>query len=263
MKKIQNMKKILKSFPFILILFVLAFKGRTEGKKYPLDYKGFRIVYYKVISQQPLKSVEFANDGYEYELVSNLRASFFEKTTQLDPEAPIHMPSIGGGKGKYYVNPSKGEKIYLSKIMDTLLMEDMSSRKTSWQIDKSQLRTIAGYHCYHATGIIYLGKGINDKDVYRHVEAWFTPELPFPFGPDIYEGLPGVILAAGRGSYHFVARKVTLMKKEPTILKPEGRILSPKEYLDIVGKIFERKTGRNIVKELKERAKKRANEKEN
>lgn len=55
----------------------------------------------------------------------------------------------------------------------------------SWTVMDS-IKNIGGYTCQKAT----------TKFRGRTYEAWFAPELPFPFGPWKLHGLPGIILEA-------------------------------------------------------------------
>ncbi|MEM1096392.1 MAG: GLPGLI family protein [Bacteroidota bacterium] len=69
------------------------------------------------------------------------------------------------------------------------------------------------------------------------IEAWFTPEIPVPAGPNSYGGLPGLILVLtvddGRTSY--VAEEVTLAALEEPIEAPKkGRKVSSAEFKEIV-----------------------------
>ncbi|MEM6646535.1 MAG: GLPGLI family protein [Bacteroidota bacterium] len=69
------------------------------------------------------------------------------------------------------------------------------------------------------------------------IEAWFTPEIPVPAGPNSYGGLPGLILVLtiddGRTTY--VAEEVTLAALEEPIEAPKkGREVSSAEFKQIV-----------------------------
>ena len=64
------------------------------------------------------------------------------------------------------------------------------------------------------------------------IEAWYTPEIPMPYGPIGYGGLPGLILQLERSHVIFIAKEITL---NPTGgIKPikeltEGRLITADE----------------------------------
>jgi len=244
----------------ILVLWVLA--GMYAFRKGP-EYRGIRITYYKVISDNPLETVNKANDGYEYEFISDLKSSWFGKVSQIDPDGPPPPKVYGGvGRGNIYNNPGKHEKIleiYLRHLGGRYLI-DKTEHPIQWEIDKSQTRKIAGYTCYKATGILNTGEGADGKPVYKRVTAWFTPQLPYPFGPGVFDGLPGIILAAGYGSSMFVAVEVHLLHKKPIVHRPEGEVLSYQEYLQRLSAYSKQHMGVDLVKRIREGVKKRKKE---
>lgn len=97
-----------------------------------------------------------------------------------------------------------------------------------WQISDSTA-TILGYECVLAS-TDYHG---------RRWQAWFTPEVPVPFGPWKLRGLPGLILkATADNGYSFLAtgiensdRTITPMYSADTYSKTERRkALADHEY---------------------------------
>lgn len=77
-----------------------------------------------------------------------------------------------------------------------------------WTMVEDSTATVLGYECIMA-----------ESDYHgRHWKAWFTPEIPLPFGPWKLHGLPGLILKAeANGGFSFVA----------TGLEHSDRIMTP------------------------------------
>lgn len=82
------------------------------------------------------------------------------------------------------------------------------------------------------------------------VEAWFTPQIPVPGGPELYGGLPGMILVVSvdDGAVQYSATGISLTTvSEGVIVKPtEGERVSRARYEEIVAeKLAELRTIRN------------------
>lgn len=106
--------------------------------------------------------------------------------TDLSNERLIHYNKFGEDLG-YYTEP-------LSEM--------------TWTMAEDSTATILGYECMMAE-CDYHG---------RHWKAWFTPELPVPFGPWKLHGLPGLILKAeADGGFSFAA----------TGIEQTNRIMTP------------------------------------
>ena len=79
--------------------------------------------------------------------------------------------------------------------------EDMTS--LHWEIQPDS-RVIDGYTCQKAT-TYYAG---------RDYEAWFCPEIPMPYGPYKFGGLPGLILHLYDTKQHYDFELLSLRKGE-------------------------------------------------
>ena len=70
------------------------------------------------------------------------------------------------------------------------------------------------------------------------VEAWFTPEIPVPGGPDVYGGLPGMILVVSLdgGESKFFATEIALDEgeSEPIAEPTKGDEMTPEEFDQMV-----------------------------
>ena len=103
-------------------------------------------------------------------------------------------------------------------VYDNYGLEDTSHYtepidEIQWNITMDSVKNVLGYDCILA-----------ETDYHgRHWKAWFTSELPLPFGPWKLRGLPGIILAAETNSgFNFKA----------TALGPTDRIMSTMYFAD-------------------------------
>lgn len=82
-----------------------------------------------------------------------------------------------------YTYPQKSERIISTRFDDTDYIYKESLEPLDWQITATA-DSILGYACHKATAVF---RG-------RTWEVWFSPELPYSFGPWKLNGLPGLIL---------------------------------------------------------------------
>jgi len=77
--------------------------------------------------------------------------------------------------------------------------------KKNWKILDEQ-KVIDGYICYKATNEYIVENGVG---IFTHpVIAWFCPQLPYPFGPNGYGNLPGLILELQERNVVYGAKKI-------------------------------------------------------
>jgi GLPGLI family protein len=80
--------------------------------------------------------------------------------------------------------------------------------KDNWQLH-SETKMIDNFLCYKATNIHRVKNGSNK--IFNHpVIAWYCPELPFPYGPNGYNNLPGLILQLQVRNVVFAAKQIDL-----------------------------------------------------
>jgi len=111
-------------------------------------------------------------------------------------------------KNMTYQNKSNNTKTTYKKIWgEEFILKDSLSKRV-WKITEGQ-RNIAGYSCRKAIWV--------ENDSSR-IYAWYTDDILPDFGPESFNGLPGVILglATEDGGTIYFAKKVEIIK--PTAL---------------------------------------------
>jgi GLPGLI family protein len=108
----------------------------------------------------------------------SIRNSFtFRKDLGLNNHQKINWEDV------YFNYPEKGTLFLSSLIVRYEYCYEESIPKMKWKTTR-QTDTILGYKCYCATTDF---KG-------RHYTAWFSPDIPYSYGPYKFNGLPGLIL---------------------------------------------------------------------
>jgi GLPGLI family protein len=169
-------------------------------------------------------------------------------------QSGLQMRMSGGPTSKKYKNIQTNERIeevdFFGK--EFLLIDTLT--KPQWTITQES-KQIGNYMCIKATYLKIVPeevkkrfKEINEKNKDNttnfmvmpepkdtEIVAWFTPEIPLGHGPDIYFGLPGLILEVQAGNDMFLASKVTVNPKDKIkIKKPKkGEVVTADELKKI------------------------------
>lgn len=131
---------------------------------------------------------------------------------------------------KYYRDIVAKEKVEQTDFMGKYNII-VPFEKYKWAIT-SESKIISGYKCYKANGS-YTLKSKENNDIPSVVEAWFAPEIAVQFGPNGFDGLPGLILeVVSRGSYlQAVKIELAIENQKIKLERPDqGVYVSEKEY---------------------------------
>ena len=103
-----------------------------------------------------------------------------------------------------------------------LLVEDLF---TDWELQDEQ-KEINGFTTYKAIKPITTVDGKKETII-----AWYAPELPYPYGPSVYGGLPGLIVQLQEKEKMFVLSKLEFDKDVPIPAEPtKGEIMNAEAY---------------------------------
>lgn len=185
----------------------------------------------------------------KYILVFNKTESIFFENESVElnshnPAAKILSQFSGGTKGKFYVDVSKDTILHQKSFRTDLLLIKAKVSDLKWQFDFKTAKKIGEYTCYKATTTkkVLMSSG---NIVSQPITAWFCPELPYPFGPTEFAGLPGLILELEYYDKTVIyADKISLNKpidKKTKPIKPlkKGIKVTNQEYID-----FQKRGGR-------------------
>lgn len=235
--KIMRSKNIL--FSLIVLFTTLASAQVTSGSiKYKVKYNPDRkeeslkhpdaAVFGERSKRADLKVVK-SIPSIEFHLEFNKSESLFTpKTDYLAREGefePNLLLSFLVSNGIWYKDLENNQSVYQRNYLDIdWLVEDVITN-LDWEITK-EIRKINGYTCF---------KAVAKLDHYlmalKTVEVWFTPEIPFQFGPMNYGGLPGLILEIEHGYYTFYAEEINFSNEDVKIKRPnKGELVSREEY---------------------------------
>lgn len=103
-----------------------------------------------------------------------------------------------------------------------------------WRLEK-ETKDILGFNCRKATLEFYVSEEqrANQK---REIVAWFTSELPYPYRPSVYRGLPGLILELEvNWDFGYTLSAVDITKSDKIKIEEpsKGKLINESEYQEI------------------------------
>lgn len=225
------MKKIILTITFFLCLTFNAQENNIRVRY----IKGL-----KKVTDTTSTKPSMLKDLY-YTLLSNGRESVFyykEGMNITGQEINSRFIGAGGGDGIYYKNIINKKYLHQSVFFEEEYLVSLSEK--IWVLTKEK-KVVNNFLCYKAVSEeIYFSEIFRKEVLIKHV-AWYTPEIPVPFGPSVFNGLPGLVIAAQVGGYYYYADKIEFNLKENPIIRPkEGTIISELELKKKI-KVFEKK----------------------
>lgn len=220
---------------FLLTTIVARAQYTTTGK---IEYERKINVYAQMAEMEnntwfeKLKSQIPKFSSTYFDLIFDTARSIYKPGKEVEGSA---FKMFGGGPATENVvytdfNAQKvtaNKKVYEQKF----LVQD-SVRKIDWVV-KDEIRTIANYKCHKAVSIIC-------DSVY--VVAFYTEDIVVSGGPEMFGGLPGMIMELAIPRLHttWVADKVDLIAPAETdfVIPEKGKKVTEKELFEIVQASF-------------------------
>jgi GLPGLI family protein len=178
----------------------------------------------------------------------------YKEEQELDaPKGPSAnggaMVMVMGGDGSsdiLYKNILENRTAHKTELLGKVFLIKDNLVAYDWELT-GEIKNIGNYTCYKAVyereeesiEINMMGDEAKEEKVKkRTLVAWYTPDVPVSNGPNIYGGLPGLILEVNDGDLTIVCSELVLNPKEVKEIKEP-----------IKGKIVTRKKFGNIAKE--------------
>jgi Protein of unknown function (Porph_ging). len=148
-----------------------------------------------------------------FNLSFNTANTLYEPGREADVKNNMWFAQIPSGENIVHTNFATGKVTATKNVFEEKFLVEDSMRTIAWRI-KDEVRTIAGYKCRKAVGVIC-------DSVY--VVAFYTEDIMVNGGPEMFSGLPGMILeiAIPRMYTTWIATKVdTELLKDKTFAVP-------------------------------------------
>jgi len=215
-----------------LITYNVDIKKKLNSSKDSSNYKQF---------EQKTNKLEKLTEDSDFVLYFDDNASFFEETKKMEVETNLNKRNFAFKfvNGTWYSNLKDSIKIKQKSFAGDSFNIYYPMNSHNWEIS-NESRTISGYICYKATASKTETNIITKKEKELTTTAWFTPEIPVPFGPNGIDGLPGLILVCSQnnGTLNFFASNIKFNVDEIDIEKllklDKGKNITDKEYKKLI-----------------------------
>lgn len=170
---------------------------------------------------------KFVTSYFDYSF--NTSSGIYKPGRESETPAPRMFASNSPASENIVFTDFKAGTVAASKkIFEEKFLVQDSVRKLSWKL-QDEIRTIAGYKCKKAVSKIC-------DSVY--VVAFYTEDIMVSGGPEMFGGLPGMILeiAVPRLYSTWIATKVEVINPKAEEMKApdKGKKVNQKEMYDIV-----------------------------
>lgn len=221
---------------FFLFFLILSLSVKSQEKVSIIVYKkkSAKLIDAKKENTAAVvfvKKMAKEMENVEYTLKFNNNSSVFFETSKMNLDKDENSlevkfsKSLGGGEGIYYVN-RKFNKTFHEREFESELYLVEQDKISNWTLTQEK-KKIGNYICYKATkNDTFVGSSGNIISI--KISAWYTPEIPFSYGPIKYNGLPGLILELENDKAIFYASKIELHKKDS-----KEKVLQPKKGIKI------------------------------
>ena len=174
------------------------------------------------------------------------QSSYKEQEKLEEPQQSGTMVMIAFSDASSLLYKNIKEKRYSSQRdlygKEFLVVDELET--IDWKLT-NESKQIGQYTCYKATkSEMTMGSVSIDGDGNRTEEApeeititaWYAPELPISNGPDLYWGLPGLILEVNDGSRVIICTKLILNSdKKVSIEEPQkGKKVNEEEFEELM-----------------------------
>ncbi|UOY09017.1 GLPGLI family protein [Muricauda sp. SCSIO 64092] len=211
----------------------MFFFGLSQAQEGEITYRTYAIETAKKDTDYSKKITREINRMRFSLLYTKSHSYCFNIQHVPDNRLSANLALIAAGSPKDWYQDSKQRvSFYEHKIRGKRYVVLRHDRMQGWELNNSS-KMIEGYQAYKANL-----KMFNDRtSKYKLVEAWYSPELPLPYGPAGFGGLPGLILELRAGPLVYVSEKIIMNPQDGIkefIIPSLNNVISPNELVKLM-----------------------------
>lgn len=192
---------------FLLLLFFIPFLSFSQAKSGSIIYEMFLdLNNWRTNGEQHPEMRLLMEDmnRASFTLLYNSEGMIF-MDNRSDEEIEKMIFGIRPGFRYYYKKAAIDALFSVEKTLEGESITTKMNYDTDWILTQES-KKINGFVCYKATRMPNQDSKEEIENTFPII-AWYTPEIPLPYGPFVYGGLPGLILEIQRESNVFFKAK--------------------------------------------------------
>ena len=191
------MKKTLLIVPILLMAFCSHAQFTTEGK---IEYER-RTNLHRNIDQMDDDQKEWINkmrsqipkhSVHYFDLSFTTKHSLYQPGRKSEQATAMWFAQYPAAENIVYTDFATQKVVANKQVYEEKFLVKDTMRKIKWKIN-DEVRTIANYKCRKAVGLMW-------DSVY--VVAFYTEDIPASGGPEMFSGLPGMVLEVALPRLH-------------------------------------------------------------
>lgn len=172
-----------------------------------------------------------------YILTANQTESFFEREDVLEKESDSPIEQILSKSAQRFT--SFNDKVYNNRHEDSIVFvrnivnKDFTVKRNYFDFNwilKDDVKKILGFDAMKAEGTY--NHPVTNKVLI--VEAWYIPSIPLQYGPDIFNGLPGLIAEVDLQGTIVTMKKIDQIKNSDIEKIDDSKAMTQQEFENLI-----------------------------
>ncbi|RZS99266.1 GLPGLI family protein [Aquimarina brevivitae] len=212
---------------------VIYYKGINEFKILPkYEEKDSLGNYVAGATARIYQNMKSRNKPVEFKLVFSDKESIFYMNDELTLQSERRNPTRKSKKEEiFYVNHNNKKVSWRNEYAGKLFLIESSLDTLKWSI-LEESKMIGKFKCFKARTVRKAVDFRSKEIMEEKITVWFTPELPYQYGPEAFYGLPGLVLEMNIGAFKYAFDSINLKPENEEINKPiEGKTVTHQEYM--------------------------------
>lgn len=209
-------------FKCLIVIFFISISGHSQDYSglvtYNVNADGFKKRLLDSRNGKPDQGGDFLLymikelDRIKFSLVFNDTISIYSRLPGLaadNKEKAYKLAVSFSDRGSFYSNIKNKELFLIKEYQGEVLTVKSEYNEFNWELLQEK-KEIKGYTCFKAVSTVETPAGEFP------LVAWYTPEIPFSYGPLDYGGkLPGLIIELETNELNFVCSNIILNPDTP------------------------------------------------